>query len=504
MERDSFYKDSLILTISNLSTGVLGFIFSIILSKELGAEGMGVYGLIMPVYNLFICLICGGMLTAISKVASTYYSTHDYSNLRKSVNTSLYFDLFWSVFIAILVVLISRFISGSLIKDSRTLNSILAICPALVFVALSSIIKGYFYGISKVKIPAIIDIIEKFIRICILVSIISFFHFESINETVTSAYIALSLGELVSFLLLFYYYKKNKNKYISTKKNEGRAQLLFNVLAVSFPLCLNGFLSTLISSFSAIIVPRRLMSVGLLYSEALSQIGKFSGMALNIILFPMLIVYSFSIVLVPDLSKSLAIKDYYSVEKRIIEVIKISIALGIITAVICFSMPMQLGKLFYSRVDLGPYIKFASISAPLVFASSASLSILNGLNKQNILLRNSLLISFEELILLFILTGIPSINIYGYGISLFITSLSMLIINVIEIKKVCYFKMPNYFIFIELFLSLLIYYFLAILMRFISESNFALKYIFIIIIGYLIFLLFQFAFMNNKKINYFK
>jgi hypothetical protein len=82
--------------------------------------------------------------------------------------------------------------------------------------------------------------------------------------------------------------------------------------------------------------------------------------------------------------------------------------------------------------------------------------------------------------------------------------LSMLIINVVEIKKVCYFKMPRYFIFLELFLSLLIYYILTILIGLISESNFALKYILLIVIGYLIFLLFQFTFMNKKKNNYFK
>ena len=77
MKKDSFVANSILLIMSNLTTGVLGFIFSIMLSRELGAEGMGLYGLVMPVYNLFICLICGGIVTAVSKISAEYYANKD-------------------------------------------------------------------------------------------------------------------------------------------------------------------------------------------------------------------------------------------------------------------------------------------------------------------------------------------------------------------------------------------------------------------------------------------
>lgn len=161
MKKDSFFKETLVLTISNLTTGILGFIFSIILSKELGPEGMGLYGLVMPIYNLFICLICGGMVTAISKVAAVYFNKCDFRNLNKSIETALIFDLILSISISIIFFVFTPFISSNIIHDSRTLYPLKAVAPALIFVALSSILKGYFYGISKVKIPAFIDILEK-------------------------------------------------------------------------------------------------------------------------------------------------------------------------------------------------------------------------------------------------------------------------------------------------------------------------------------------------------
>ena len=114
---------------------------------------------------------------------------------------------------------------------------------------------------------------------------------------------------------------------------------------------------------------------------------------------------------------------------------KIAFLLGLSTTIICSLIPYELGNLFYSRNDLGNYIFTASLSAPIFFTSSTMFGILNGLNKQGIILRNSLIIAFIDLICLFIFTSIPSINIYGYSLSLFITSSVSLLINFYEVKK---------------------------------------------------------------------
>jgi stage V sporulation protein B len=490
MQRDNFFKESLILTVSNLATGILGFMFSIILSKELGPEGMGLYGLVMPIYNLFICLICGGMVTAISKVAAVYFSKNDHRNLNKSVETALLFDFIWAILIASAFFLASSYISKNIIKDQRTLYSLKIIAPALIFVALSSILKGYFYGISKVKIPAFIDILEKGVRIAVIVTTINMLSAPSVTSTVTVAYIALCIGEFISLTLLYIYYKLNKKRAVfSQVKKEGRAQLLFDILVVSVPLCLNGFLSTALSTVSTLIVPRRLVSAGIEYSAALSLIGKFSGMAMAIIFFPLIIVNSIATILVPDLSQTMDKNDYLAIESRVSQVVKIAFLLGVSTLVIGLSIPNALGKLFFSRNDLGAYIKFASLSAPITYVSATTFGIMNGLGRQGILLRNSIIVSIEEVILLYIFTGIQSINIFGFGLSLIITSITLLGLNFYEIRKYCYITMSPSELFIYILLSILLYIVLTILNNIIPSTVFTLKYVFIIALGFVSFFL---------------
>lgn len=490
MKKDTFFRDSFILTLSNLTTGILGFTFSIILSHKLGAEGMGLYGLIMPIYNLFICLISGGMIAAISKVSAEFINKKDYRNLNKTIDTSIVFDIVWSLIVVFFVFINSDFISKYIIKDIRSANALKIICPAMIFIAISSILKGYFYGISKIKIPAFIDISEKALRIVFIVVITTIFSLNKIKDTVTFAYIALLLGEFTSTVFLYLFYKINSSKKIySSYPQEGRAQLLFNVLSISFPLCLNGFLSTGLSTVSTLLVPRRLLHAGFDYSSALSIIGKFTGMSLIIVFFPMLVVNSMSTILIPDISQSVSNKDYWGTEDRIKTVFKISFLLGLSTMLLCTTIPDSLGMLFFKRDDLGKYILFSSLAAPFLYPSATTFGILNGLGKQGKLLRNSLIVSVEEIILLFILVGIPIINIYGYALTLTITSLTTIFLNIHEIKKTYFIDINGTEILIILLTSLLMYFILNVLKNMLPDSLYVFKYMVIIITSFsLIFL----------------
>lgn len=488
MKEDNFYKDSFILTISNIATGIFGFIFSVILSKKLGAEGMGLYGLIMPIYNLFICLICGGMVAAISKVSAVYYSKKDFKNLNRTIKTSLTFDIIWSVLVLFLFFIFSSYISTNVIKDPRSTYAIKVLCPAMLFIAISNILKGYFYGISKVKIPALIDVLEKALRILFIYIITSFLSSTDIKTTVTGAYITLALGEFVSTLLLYSYYKLNIRKQThSLFKVESRSQLLFDILIISLPLCLNGFLSTGLDAAAALIVPRRLITLGFDYATALSMIGRFTGMTFTVIFFPLIIISSITTILIPDLSKNLNKKDYWAMEQRIHSVLKIALLLGLSTSIICLTIPNELGQLFFKRNDLGSYIKFVSFAAPFTYTSFVTFGILNGLGKQNMILRNSLLVAIEDLVLLYFFTGIPSVNIYGYGLALLITSITSLILNFYEINKNCSINFSFANLIIYILISTFIYFILNILNKILPMNLSIFKWIIIIASGYILF-----------------
>ena len=419
---DRFYRDSFVLTLSNMTTGIFSFVFSILLSRKLGAEGLGVYGLdymrprsahrryrVYQIDRLF--------LRDFESEQDRLVSYHIMELRRPAVSFRQYMSC------------------GMHVQQGHVLS------PALVFVPLSAIIKGYFYGMGKYKITASIDILEKFLRVGVLVTSIVLLKPGSVSGTVATACLALTTGELVSFLTLYTCYRIKKSKLKGgAGKIKSRIQLVFDVLVISVPLCLNGIVSSVISTVSALILPRRLMAAGFSYRDALALTGRFGGMALNISTLPFIIINSMLTVLVPDMSLNISKKDYWSAEERIAQVLRISCIIGISTSIVCFIIPRTLGWVFYQRNDLAALIRFSAPICLMTFVSSPTFGILNALGKQNILLRNSLINSLQSLVLTTALAGIPALNIYGCGISIIITSATSLVLNIREIRKVCEIK----------------------------------------------------------------
>ncbi|MDU4325054.1 MAG: stage V sporulation protein B [Clostridium celatum] len=488
MGQDNFFKNSFFLTASNIATGILGFIFSIYLADIAGPEGVALYGLVMPIYNLFICLMTAGIIAAISQRTAIYESKGEYNNLFKTIRSVAFFNIIWAIAIGLIVFFLAPYISQYGIKDPRTINAIKVTCPAMVFIALSNILKGFFYGSSKIKIPAVIDISEKAMRIITITLLIWIFHAKTLSSIVTLAYVSLALGELQSLLLLYGYYRYTVNRIPpSYEKPESKAQLLFNVLIISLPLCLNGFLGNAFSTISTLIVPRQLVASGLDYSSALNLIGRFNGMALTIVTFPLIVVNSINTLLVPDLSQSISNSDYYNASVRIKTVLKIAFLLGMATTVICQLIPDSLGQMFYKRDDLGLYIRLASLSAPIFFVSNTMFGILNGLNRQSIILRNSIIISITEIVCLYIFTAIPSINIFSYVITIFVTSTLGLIINLHEVNKHIELNLSLFNIIIFILTGILVYLMLNLFTNRLLDGLFISKNIIVIVLTFGIF-----------------
>lgn len=186
--------------------------------------------------------------------------------------------------------------------------------------------------------------------------------------------------------------------------------------------------------------------------------------------------------------------DFQAVDDRILKVLKIALLVGISTLIINQVIPDLLGKLFYNRNDLGGFIKFASISSVVSYISSPTFGILNGLGKQNIILKSSLIISVQSLVLVYLLAGIPKLNIYGYGITMAVTSFTALILNMHAIKKITHLRLPVADTIVYSLIGIFSYFVLEMFCDIIPDSLPILKAGSVCILGFvLVFSLSRFA-----------
>ena len=80
---------TILLTGSGLICRLIGFLYRIFLSKAIGAEGMGIYQLILPIYYLSYAISTAGIQTSLSRLvaAATAKKEHTkaFTNCRKTI-----------------------------------------------------------------------------------------------------------------------------------------------------------------------------------------------------------------------------------------------------------------------------------------------------------------------------------------------------------------------------------------------------------------------------------
>ena len=437
MGKSTFFKKTSLLITSNILSGILVFIFILVLSREIGARGMGLYQLVMPLYSMLLYITGGGIAVAISTLAAQEKANGKLRELYRTVYLVFIVELVWSLLITALIVLSANFISKNLLSDSRTYYSIIAFCPALIMISLSSIIKGVYYGIQRVIEPAIIDIVEKAVKILLMYPMVTYIKGMSLEYAAAAALLALSIGEMISLIFLIITFRRYMGRNVSKRVLDNDYQLCFNLFRMAIPISLEGVITALFGTLTAILIPKRLQSSGLSYEEALSLLGKLQGMTINIAFFPMIINSAYNLLLIPSIAET---TNSRLLIHRINSAIKLTIITSTLTTAIIISAPIKIGNFFYGDEIVGKLLFMLAPALPLVYLELLSYSILNGLGKQTKLLFNSILIQTLDIILLYIFIGSPRLNIYGYVLNITISSIVGIFINYRLIIKVASLK----------------------------------------------------------------
>ena len=205
--KSKFIKSTLILIIGGAITKIMAMIIKIFLTRSISNDGIGLYMLIMPTFNLFITLSTMSLPTSISKVVSVGIRG------KKVVLSLVPITLLYNIFLMILLIILAPFIANNLLNNPDTYIPIMGISFTLPFICISSILKGYFFGIEKMSPYVISNIIEQIVRLLFIIFLIPKLMIYGIKIAVLGVVLINIVSELASSisLLLFIPNKKIKN-----------------------------------------------------------------------------------------------------------------------------------------------------------------------------------------------------------------------------------------------------------------------------------------------------
>lgn len=160
----SMLYGTLVLTGTSIVSQLLGFVYRIFLSRLIGAEVMGLYQLIMPVFSVVLSITAVGLTVAVSNLSSEYHARGSQTAVRQVLRRCL--GAFLALFLPIagLVILLCDPISVYLLGDARTQLGLLLLLPCVLLTGIENLHKHYFYGTGNIRPPAAVELMEQFIR----------------------------------------------------------------------------------------------------------------------------------------------------------------------------------------------------------------------------------------------------------------------------------------------------------------------------------------------------
>lgn len=435
MKKTTYLQGAFILSLTNILTGIIAFTYRIFLTKTVGAEGIGIYQLVLPLYYFFITLVSSGLVTTISKLIAENRVKKNFTNIHRIVKIGLIITGIWSFLLAIFIAFNSNFLGTYILKDERTAYPILIFSPAIIFIALSAVLKGYFYGMEKVSIPSTIDIVEKLIRLIILVVITRYFIDHGIVLICAGAMFAMVCGEILSLILLFTFYYYKRNPLIPRTRIQTNLSIVRNILTPLLPLSISGAIENILDMIDAVLIPSKLVEAGFSKQSALSLYGELTGMVFPLLYFPLIIIASLSTTLIPSIAYSTASNNTIALNKKCNDSMTIASIIGFASAVVFTSYPSELCRIFYNRPETGFLLFWSTFPSIFDYWLFIILAILNGLGFQKKVMECSLSNILIITISIYFLMPIPKLNIYAYIIGFALSSTYVVFRGMHIIKK---------------------------------------------------------------------
>ena len=331
--RKSFVGGAIILMLAGLIARLFGFVYRIYLSNLIGAEGMGLYELTVPVYTAIVLTITAGITIAVSKMVAEQKARNNQENYGKIIASALFIVTAAGTLVSLLLFINVDLISAGVLGDDRTRAALLVLAPCLPAVVCASALKGYFYGIQQVIPTAFSQIAEQTAKILILILLAGSISVKGAAFACAAATFSAAAGEIVNLIVLsaaYFFRKKHISGIRRTGKPIRKRTIIYGMLKSAVPVSANRLVSSSLSAAEYILIPAMLTLGGLDDRSSMEIFGRLTGMVLPLILFPSLVTNSLATTLVPAISESISLKKNRAVNYQISKSIQVTFVLGVI------------------------------------------------------------------------------------------------------------------------------------------------------------------------------
>lgn len=425
----------MILTLAGIIVKIIGAISKILISRLLGGEGIGLYQMAYPIYQLAVSVATAGLPVAISIMVADKLAQKDILGVQKIFKVSLsVLLLMGGIFSLLLYWCAGWLVNSHYVMDARAYYSIVALVPAIFIVTILSCFRGYFQGFQYMVPTGVSQIFEQTLRVIFMVGLVIILMPKGLEYAAAGATFATLPGVVAGLLvLLFFYYKQrtlrlrmkeeqlvsleqpNLSSISSNKPYEPDSigKTIQRLFVLAIPVSIANIMIPVVSSVDLFIVPRQLVEAGYHIDEATALFGYLTGMATSLVNLPTILTASLAASLVPAVSEAYTLKETSKVLERTQSALKIANLITVPAFIGMCILATPISIMLYATPYAGDPIAIMSLSIFLLGLQQVTTGSLQGLGYTAIPMINLVIGIILKCVLSWYWTAMPSMGING-------------------------------------------------------------------------------------------
>ena len=339
VKKQSFMNGVLVIMVSQILIKVFGFIYRVIITnfEQFSDTGNSYYGSGFTVYALILAVATMGIPNTISKLVSEKMAIGDKRGAHRIFRTAMYLFTFIGVMFAVMLFVGSGFISNTILANPGVKYTLMALAPAIIFVAMSAVLRGYFVGMGSMMEYSKAQVLEQIVNSAFSIIFVVMLLNRTPEIMAAGSTLATTVAASTAFFYMLTYYNKNKKDiWKEIEKSEKfavipRKTIVKKLISYVIPISFGSVVVALSNVIDTVTVMNGLQKFGLTLAEANKQFGILLGKVDILMSVPLSINVAFSVALVPFISSAMAKKD----KKAAVDKINFSIKTSVLIALPC-------------------------------------------------------------------------------------------------------------------------------------------------------------------------
>ena len=356
-----FLKNAAVVSLGGLAAKAIGVVYRIPLANMLGGYGAGLYQMAYPLFCLMLTFSSVGIPAVVARAVAAECAAgrSGQSVLRAALKLFAFLGLGGAAMLGALALPVSA------LQGERALaQCYLALAPAVLFVALIAVLRGYWQGRGVMSPTALSEVVEQGVKVGAGLLFAARFPHDPVSAA-RGALFAVTVSEAVAllFLLLF---PREKERFLRVRRTE-TGTLLFAAL----PVMASAALLPLSQMLDSVLIVRLLARHT---SRAVSLYGLFAGSAISLVNLPATLCSGLAAASVPSIAACFAGGEREKGRERAMTALLLCLGLALPCAVVLFAFAPLAVRLLYPALPAGDaallvrLLRLSSVSAATLAA----------------------------------------------------------------------------------------------------------------------------------------